>query len=175
MAAYTVGMPTRLPKLVAAKKALAFVPIWAEQTATSLGFLVPLEIDGVVVEGLTLRGKACTRMADREVMFQMEYRHNQIAGGPCCRIEWLPLNGHSNKGVGPAEFRHFLQTGSHHHRFDLNWKRSQEAVWRGELPIAVPIAPEPKNFRALLGLVGSEFTISDLQRIPLPPWQPAML
>jgi hypothetical protein len=77
--------------------------------------------------------------------------------------------------LGPKEFQHILQTGSHHHRFDLNWARSPDAVLRGELPIAVPIENEPTSFRALLALVGKEFRIKKIQSVAVPPWQPSML
>lgn len=168
-------MPTRLPTLVNATKSLGSVPTWVERGPTGLEFTVPLEIDGVVIEGLGLRGRACKPRADREVIFQLEYRHPQIVGGPCCRIEWRPLGAHSNKGLGPKQFRHKLLVGSHHHRFDLNWERSPEAVLRGDLPIAVPINDDPKGFRPLLAVVGKEFKIIKIQQIPIPPWEPSML
>jgi hypothetical protein len=138
-------MPTKIEGLVAAHKVLLDVPVWTERGADGLDFSVPLEIDGVTVEALTLRGRARKPLPDREVIFQLEYHHAQIVGGPIARIEWKPLNTHNNKGLGPKHLRHVLQTGSNHHRFDLNWKRSQEGVLEGQLPIAVPLDEEPEN------------------------------
>jgi hypothetical protein len=112
------------------------------------------------------------------VIFQLEYHHSRIVGGPVARIEWRPLNPHSNKGLGPKHLRHVIQDGSHHHRFDLNWQRSQESVLRGELLIAVPLTeegPEPQNFRALLAVVGKAFRIRNIQLVTPPPWQPTMI
>jgi hypothetical protein len=137
-------MPTRIAGLVAAEKSLIDVPAWVNRGADGLEFSVPLEIDGVTVEALTLRGRARKSLADRELAFQLEYHHASIIGGPVARIEWRPLNPHSNKGLGPKQFRHIIQTGSHHHCFDLNWQRSQEAVLQDSLPIAVPIE-DPGN------------------------------
>lgn len=167
-------MPTKIAGLVAATKVLAGVPTWGERGAEGLEFSAPLEIDGVTVEGLTLRGRARKPLADREVAFQLEYHHAQIIGGAVGRIEWRPLNPHSNKGLGPKHLRHVIQAGTHHHRFDLNWQHSQEAVLRGNLPIAVPL-DDPGNFRALLAVVGKEFKISNIQWVTLPPWEPRML
>lgn len=168
-------MPTKLQNLVTAGKTLVTAPSWVERGPDGLEFLASMEIDGVVVEGLSLRGRARKSLPDREVVFQLEYRHAQIIGGPVCRIEWRPLSAHCNKALGPKELRHIVQEGSHHHRFDLNWQLSNDAVLRGDLPIAVPINDDPKSFRALLAIVGKEFRIKRIQLITVPPWQPTML
>jgi hypothetical protein len=168
-------MPTELPGLISADKLLSIIPAWVERGPDGLEFTAPLEADGVVIEGLNLRGRARKSLIDREVIFQLEYHRPQIVGGPVCRIEWRPLNAHNNKGLGPKEWRHMLQTGSHHHRFDLNWARSPEACLRGDIPVAVPINDDPKNFRALLALVGKEFRVNKIQQITVPPWAPTMI
>ncbi len=167
-------VPTKLASLVAAKKLLVDVPVWGERGADGLEFSSPLEIEGVIVEGLTLRGRARKPLADKEVAFQLEYHHAQIIGGAVCRIEWRPLNPHSNKGLGPKNLQHIIQTSTHHHCFDLNWKLSQDAVLQGNLPIAVPLQ-DPGNFRALLAVVGKEFRINNIQLVAPPPWEPRML
>jgi len=109
------------------------------------------------------------------VIFQLEFHRPDVIGGPICRIEWRPLNKHNNKALGPREWRNMMQNESHHHRFDLNWDRSQAGVLRGELPIAIPLAADPGSFRALLAVVGKEFRIKRIQSIEVPPWEPAML
>jgi hypothetical protein len=169
-----VCMPTKIEGLVLAEKSLLDVPAWMSRGTDGLDFSVPLEVDGVTVEAITLRGRARKPLPDREVIFQLEYHHAQIIGGPVARIEWRPLNAHNNKGVGPKHLRHIIQSGSHHHCFDLNWQRSHEAVLRGELPIAVPI-DDPNNLRALLAVVGKAFRINNIQLITPPPWEPMML
>jgi hypothetical protein len=168
-------MSSTLPVLISADKELSVVPTWRARGADDLEFSVPLEVDGVVLEGLTLRGRVRRSLPDREVVFQIEFHGPRIIGGAVCRIEWKPLSAHNNKGIGPKELRHLLQKGSHHHRFDLNWAWSQDAVLKGDMPIAVPLKEEPKNFRALLGVVGEEFRINRIQEVPIPPWEPAML
>jgi hypothetical protein len=168
-------MPTRLQSLVHAEKTMSVDPAWVGRGPDGLEFTAPLEVDGVVLEALSLRGRARRSLADREVILQLEYHHAQIIGGPVCRIEWRPLSAHSNKGLGPKNLRHMIQSGSHHHRFDLNWAHSSESVLRGDLPIAVPLNEEPQSFRALLAVVGKEFKIRRIQSITVPPWEPSML
>jgi hypothetical protein len=168
-------MPTKLESLVYAEKTISNVPAWVGRGPDGLEFTTPLEIDGVVLEALSLRGRARKSLADREVVFQLEYHHAQIIGGPVCRIEWRPLNAHSNKGLGPKDLRHIIQSGSHHHCFDLNWQHSSDSVLKGDLPIAVPLNEEPQSFRALLAVVGKEFKIRRIQSITVPPWEPSML
>src|SRR5262249_55601498 len=167
-------MPNKIAGLVLAEKSLLDVPVWTVRGADALEFSAPLEVDGVTVEALTLRGRARKPLPDREVVFQLEYHHARIIGGPVARIEWRPLNAHSNKGLGPEHLKHVIQSGSHHHCFDLNWGWSREAVLRGELPIARPI-DEPNNFRALLAVIGKEFRINNIQLVTPPPWEPRML
>ena len=165
-----------VPALVGAEKELATEPSWRPGRAPDdLELSVPLEIDGVVIEGLTLRGRVLKSLPDREVAFQLEYHAPHIVGGPLCRIDWKPLGTHSNRGIGPKHLRHLLQRSSHHHRFDLNWARSEEKTLSGDIPIAVPLEPDPKNFRELLAIVGKEFKIARIQVIEIPPWEPAML
>lgn len=168
-------MSAAVPALVTAEKELTVVPAWVDRGPLDLDFSAPLEADGVVFQGLTLRGRVRKALPDRGVTFQLEYHAPQIIGGPICRIEWRPLSAHSNKGLGPKPLRHVLQTESHHHRFEDNWKHSPEAVLRGDLPIAVPVNDDPKNFRELLALVGKEFRIRGIQRITVPPWAPVMI
>jgi hypothetical protein len=168
-------MISSLPSLVCADKVLAATTTWIERGPDTLEFTAPLEANGVAIEGLSFRGRARKSLPDREVIFQLEYHAPQIVGGPICRIEWRPLNAHNNKGLGPKELRHVIQAGSHHHRFDLNWARSQEAVLRGDLPIAVSIDTDPASLRAVLAIVGKEFRIKRIQSVTVPPWEPSML
>jgi hypothetical protein len=174
MAKSPSGAVPDLPALVIAEKELIVTPTWIDRGADSLDFTAPLEIDGVAVEGLTLRGRARKPLADREVVLQLEYHGAEVVGGPICRIEWRPLNKHNNKGLGPKHLQHIIQDGSHHHPFNLNWERSQTAVLRGELPIAVPI-DDPGSFRGLLAVVGKEFRIRRIQCVAVPPWEPKLL
>ncbi len=167
-------MPDKIEGFVASEKTLIDVPAWIARGTDGLEFSASLEMGDVTIQGLTLRGRARRSLADREVAFQLEYHHAQIIGGAVARIEWRPLNPHSNKGLGPKHLRHIIQAGSHHHPFDLNWRQSRDSVLQGHLPIAVPF-DDPNNFRALLALVGKEFRIANIQLVTPPPWEPAFI
>ncbi len=85
------------------------------------------------------------------------------------------MNSHNNKGVGPLAWRFKEIRCSHYHCFNLNWAHSERAVRRGQLPIAIPIEPDPPYFREFLALVGKVYKIRNIQRISEPPWQPLIV
>ena len=165
-----------LPDFASAQKTLAAAPRWSLKANTDQLYIsAPLDIEGVTVEGLRLGGTAMESRPDEAVTFQLEYLPAKGHGGPFCRIEWRPLSGHSNKGLGPPEFRFRVQRGSHHHRLDLNWAHSPVGVGRGLVPIAVPIDSDPPDFRGLLEFVGKEFRIGNIGLVPTPTWKPKLL
>lgn len=105
----------------------------------------------------------------------MEHHPPTDKGGAICRMEWRPFNGHNNKGLGPEKWKFREIVCSHHHPFYLNWEASEKAVRRGQLPIAIPIEPDPENFREFLALVGKEFRIKNIQCVSEPPWEPLIV
>lgn len=115
------------------------------------------------------------RRPDADVVFQLEHHPFSEFGGPICRMEWKPLRGHTNKGCGPKALQFREIRGSHHHPFDLNWAHSEKEVKRGKLPIAIPIEPEPTNFRDFLAIIGKAFKIKNIQLIAVPEWQAVLL
>jgi len=60
--------------------------------------------------------------------------------------------------------------GSHNHSFGLNWVLGDARMLKENLPIAVPILPDPEGFNQLLALVSNEFRIGNAGDIPIPPW-----
>ena len=44
-------------------------------------------------------------------------------------------------------------------------------VRKGGLPIAVPLAPDPSDFKSLLETIASELRIENAIRIAAPKWQ----
>lgn len=169
-------MPADLPELFNATKELPLAPQWAERDSERLVLVSPLEIRGVVIEGLWFRATAMIEMPDEAVTCQIEYHPPRGGvGGALCRIEWRPLSGHNNKGLGPPEHQHRLIRGSHHHRFDLNWGVAPKSVRRGNLPVAVPLNDDPADFETLLALVSKEFNIANIGLVSHPPWRPVMI
>ncbi len=87
------------------------------------------------------------------------------------RLDWRPSRPHSNRAVGPTEWRFTLMHGSHHHAADHNAQLAMgltEAVASG-LPVAVPMSGDP-SWPDLLRYAAAAWNVSDLADIPLPPW-----
>jgi hypothetical protein len=158
-----------------AQKSIPAQPDWVIGDSDRFALSTPLDVDGVTMPEFLLRGAAMVRRADVDVVLQLERHPFWGSGGPICRMEWNPLRGHTNKGCGPKSLQFKEMKGSHYHPFELNWEHSEKEVRRGNLPIAMPIDPEPENFRQFLALAGKEFRIKNIQSIGVPEWQPDLL
>jgi len=128
-------------------------------------FLLPLDIQGVTIEGLFLRGRTYENSFDRDVMFQLEYAapgsRTRVA---LARVDWLPRSPvHKNPD-------HELITGSHLHPFEANWLDREQRMRAGNLPFAVRTPPSVGTYAKLLDFVGKEFRISNMSSIPVPGW-----
>lgn len=171
-------MVVNLEELFNAEKTFSIRPDWKKSANDGwLRLVVPLDIDGVTVEGLRL-GMYCRQsMPDQSVTLQVEYfpPKRSAKGGPLCRIEWRPMRPHNNKGMGPQEFQFLPISGCHHHSFDLNWRHAQRQVQKGGLPIAVPIGVNLTTFDEVLAFAGNEFRIKDLASVSPPPWEKNLL
>jgi len=84
-------MPSDLQQIFEAKKTLATNPQWVELDSQAIEVVCPLEIDGVVVEGLLFRATARKGLPDELVTAQVEYHPSAEPGGPLARIEWRPI------------------------------------------------------------------------------------
>ena len=168
-----------LPALMASAKRIASFPQdgWVESDATRITWSVPLDVNGVTIEGLTLRFRALKFMPEAAVCVALIHRPIRSAhvGGAIARIDWRPTHFHNNRGAGPVELRFCQQKCSHHHRFDLNWENSPGMVREGGLPIAVPLAPDPPDFKSLLETIASELRIENVISIAAPNWQMRLL
>jgi hypothetical protein len=163
-------MALDLPTIDAASKTLILTSGWSEDAQGRQSMFLSMDIDGATVEGLTLRLVARRSLPDRHVMCQLEYRPPFQIVEPFCRIDWRPLKPHNNHGRGPEEYRFREMTGSHHHPFGLNWDAQRNQMLKENLPIGVPIDPDPSGFRQLLALVSKEFRITNAEEVPLPSW-----
>lgn len=164
-------MQADLEFLHKAQKTFPLRPQWKPRGDGWLYLISPLDIDGVTIEGLNFRATAKADRPNESVTFQLEYfpPRKGLKGGPMARIEWLPLRPHNNKFIGPVHLRGVFQKGTHHHEFDLNWEHSKTCVKKGDLPLAVPIEPEP-TFEEALEFVGKAFRISPVEWISRPSW-----
>jgi hypothetical protein len=164
-----------LPDIFAAEKTMVAVGSWVERDPHRRGDLLTyvsaLEIDGVSIPGLRVRATCFRSLPDEAVSIQLEYHRPRQHGGALSRIEWNPLKPHNNKGRGPPEFRFVEITQSHIHPFDLNWNETAKQLRRGNLPIAIPIELELKDFSSLLAFAGKSFRINKIEDMPVPEWR----
>lgn len=170
-------MPDRLPPLIAATKTMASTPKWVELD-DQYNFTVSLEIDGVTQMGLRLRGKCSRDYPDQNLTFQIEYMFKGISKFVAVtRIDWRPISPHTNKNLGPFEWRLARFHLSHTHLFQENY---DWMVGNGlpladnikqNLPIAVPLDNDPVGFATLVALMGGTFNIDGVGAIPAPPWK----
>lgn len=168
-------MEIDFPTLFVAPKTLVVPMPWVEREPDCLVLIAHLDVDGVTVQGVRLKGTARKSLPDEVVTFQLEYHAPRGRGGAICRVEWRPLKGHNNKAMGPPEWRNHLISGCHLHGFDMNWTWAAKHVRRGNLPIAAPIVNPPTSYSDLLAFVGKEFRINGVEALDLPPWQLTLL
>jgi hypothetical protein len=164
-----------LPDVFHAQKVLSVPRSWAPGPNGTLNMLLPLDIDGVTVQGLYLRCRARVDLPDEDVFFQLEYPFPGRRDAALARIEWRPLKGHYNSANAPGGLKLLKIAGSHHHSFALNWFAPEERMRAANLPIAEPIDPDPPDLSALLEFVSKSFRISDLDLISVPPWEKGLL
>lgn len=166
-------MPGDLEKFWTAQKELSSNLEWKRRGQDEYERLViPLDIDGVTVEGLRFTGSAHIYSPDRWVTFQMEFESLKFPRGvPFVRFEWRPRSPHNNKGIGPPEYRHINIAETHIHPFDLNWAHSESQVRKGNLPIAVPVTQPIETFQEALDFVQNCFRIKGVSSVFPPNWK----
>jgi hypothetical protein len=163
---------TPLHELYEAEKTLSVIPGWQEVESGRLTLVAPLDIDGVTIEGMQLRGRARKNLVDENVSFQLECHSVGVRGGQIARIDWRPMHPH----VNPARGAHkdLLRTrvrGSQIHSFERHYMRDLNRIRQRNLPWAEPLGLEPSNFSELLAVVGARFRIAGLEKVAAPPWE----
>ena len=112
---------------------------------------------------------------DRAVMIQLEYNPPKGKNERLIRIEWRPLTSHTNNNRAPEPYRLMIIHTSHIHRFEYNYYEAGNRMIRGNLPHAVPLEPDPADFKELLEVGAKELKIADLSGVTTPPWQARMV
>jgi hypothetical protein len=139
-------------------------------------FLAPLDINGVTIAELALRGIVWNSRPDKDVMLQLE---TGIPGTrtrvPLARLDWLPLSPVHRNLKGPRGLRGLIIVGTHEHPFEANWLEDTQRMRAGNLPIAQQISVPLQSFSDVLNYARNLFRISDIESIPVPPWAPKLL
>lgn len=145
-----------------------------DRDGPNLRFEAAVDIEGVTEEGLFLFGRARLSNVDRDVTLGFKWADARNRGGCFERIDWLPMGAHQNKGIGPIELRFVLQECTHIHQFKENaaLRMGITKAIRENLPVALPIDPEPGNWASFLTLAASTWNMPSLPgMIPKPEWQ----
>lgn len=142
-----------------------------------IGFLAPLDIDGVTIAELALRGGAYDDLVDRAVTLQLEIGHSGLRGRiPLIRLDWRPISPvHKNPNKGPIEHRRKVVFGTHRHPFEANWIENEQRMLMGNLPVAIEISPDIQSFSDFLDYAKILFRINNIDQIPGPEWSPKLI
>lgn len=161
-----------LGALLRAEKTLSSPIAWVEDGPGNLRFNRTLDIDGVTEASFILFGRAVAVLPDRHVVLGLRWVDATGRGGHFDRFDWNPMDAHNNKGLGPPEFRHVVVEGTHHHRLADNAALTMglAQAMRENLPVAVPVEPEP-GWQDFLAAATQSWHIHDLVNTPVPPWQ----
>ena len=171
-AAADTALAAKLSNFLASDKARSGVIDW-QPDGRNLRFAVALEIDGITVAGLLLLGRASLTLRDRHVTLGLSWDDPTGPGGIFDRLDWRPLAAHTNKGLGPSDHRFSIIDGSHHHSLADNAALAMgiRRAIQQNLPVAVPIEPDPADWSAFLALAAQRWSLHELVHTPVPPWQ----
>jgi hypothetical protein len=162
----------KLTGLLLAPKVLTQPLAWATQ-GDALRASVTLEINGATAQGLTLFARAFAAFPDRRVSLGLAWHDIEDRGGAFTRLDWRPVEGHNNKGLGPAHLRFQNQEFSQHHPLALN---AAIPIGLGRaighnLPIAEPLEPDPPDWTKLCEAAENLWKLQGLVGCDAPPWQ----
>lgn len=169
-------MGTTLPEIADAEKELSgALPPWNEDESGKFDITVPLEIRGITVQRLYFKAHAVKDRFEEDVTFQLIGSASGERPVGFDRIDWRPYHIHMNQGGCAPELRFLTLAQSHRHAFHLNWLADQKRLRAGNLPVAMPLDPEPNSWEELLVFVGNCFKIKDLGRLEAPGWERVLL
>ncbi|WP_299641464.1 hypothetical protein [uncultured Tateyamaria sp.] len=121
--------------------------------------------------GLFLRLKSPALRNGHGFLLQTEYQPDESARSAFAleRIEWRV--GHTNSAIGPQEY-HFLDIPSSHiHKFDINYLEGEDRMRQRNLPLAVPLDPDPGTLEDFLECAEKLLRIKGVSGIERPGFQ----
>jgi len=163
-----------LPTLARTRKSVIGHPEWVARDDRWFALTASIDVDGVAIAGLTVRGSALRNVADSAVCFQLQYQPGKIAHH-LIRVDWKPIKPHTNSNRAPPELRFLQIYGSHVHKFEHNYLEREQRMFAGNQPTATPILEDLDSFEKFVAFCGIEFNMADVDRLPAPPWAPRML
>lgn len=171
----TTRRPTlkRLRELLATPKRLATRPVWQASERTFV-LSCPLMIEDEVIEGLELRATALLRRPQCEVMLGLVYEPSGVDRGMFERIDAWPIRVHRNPRTCDPDLQHLALLkihGSHRHALENN-AHLDSGELLDRLPVAEPLAQDPRDFEELVRLAYALWNIGCDILVPPPPWAP---
>ena len=163
-----------LPTLARIRKSIIGHPSWVPRDDKWFALTASIDIDGVGVAGLSVRGQALRTVADAAVSLQLQYQPGKIAHH-LIRIEWKPIKKHTNSNRGPVDLRLVQIDGSHIHKFDHNYLETEQRMFAGNQPVAAPIMEDVDSFEKFIAFCAIAFNVDGIEKLTVPPWAPRML
>lgn len=90
---------------------------------------------------------------------------------PITRFDWRPQSVHTNK-IGPHKGVR-CETGLH--SYEDNARLGFALMVSGNLPVCLPVDPEPQDFEEAVAYVCATFNLAFVNGLPLPPWSPTLI
>ncbi|MDV2987048.1 UNVERIFIED_CONTAM: hypothetical protein Q9R58_22320 [Methylobacteriaceae bacterium AG10] len=122
------------------------------------------------IQNLELHLTAAAALPNEHVGFQLCL---SVPGHtfPVTRFDWRPPRPHVNKfgklkGIAS-------ETGLH--PFEANAELGLTMMVANNLPVCVPVTPEPPDFPSAVAYVCDTFRLRLRDPIPLPPWSPTLI
>lgn len=154
---------------LASPKTLLSTPEW--RSGNRNGKLVIAVACECEVPGVTLHGCAQERRPDEDVSFTLSF-DDVDETWPIARLDWRPPDYHINRVRGP---HYGLQTWTGLHDFEANAGLGLIAMKAGNLPICLPVEPEPESYAGLLVTLQQRFRIINATSLQVPQWFPTLL
>jgi hypothetical protein len=160
-----------LRDFLAAPKALA-APVRWKPDPPHLVFAVALDIEGVTEPGFLLRARTVLAVPGEDISLQLT-RSPPLRRNNFARLDWRPIQPHTNKRLPDPALDLLHLAGSHHHALEANAAHPgglHDAIQQN-LPVAIPFEAEPRDWAELAALAGRLWRIEGLDDAPAPPWQ----
>jgi hypothetical protein len=119
-----MGFPFK--SVIEADKDIAGEPAWSDPDGPDkrLRLVAPLMVNGRVMRGLELIGRAHASIRNADLSYSVIYipSNNRRDAIRIARIDWRPKTPHMNDHPkAPPHLAGLDIDGTHHHSFDLNW------------------------------------------------------
>lgn len=127
-----------------------------------------------LAEGRTLNAElrisAVTDLPDEDMSFQLSLAEPADTF-PITRFDWRPPRAHTNRVGQQRGVTSF--TGLH--PFEDNAALGFSAMVANNLPISLPVAPEPGDFGQAVAYVCATFNFAFRNPLPTPPWSRSLI